>query len=113
MNGDLKIITLTILGSGGFWAIIQSLITRRQQKKEAQGNKIDLLTKAVLSISHHMIYDECKRYINEGGVTLEDQKELEYLYEPYKELGGNGTAESAYEKVMQLPIKANLKVNEN
>ena len=50
--------------------------------------------------------DICERYIERGYITQEEYDSLyNYLYIPYKELGGNGTAERMVNEVKKLPIK--------
>jgi hypothetical protein len=56
-------------------------------------------------ILHNDIIYRCKKYLIIGYVTLEDMEELEYLFKPYKLLGGNGTAEKLMNRVYNLPIK--------
>ena len=36
---------------------------------------------------------------------MEDRSNLEYLYKPYKALGGNGTGESLYQRCLALPFE--------
>ena len=40
-----------------------------------------------------------------GFIPLEDRENLEYLYRPYKALGGNGTGETLYHTVEKLPYQ--------
>ena len=45
------------------------------------------------------------RYIQRGGITKDEYENLyDYIYLPYKALGGNGTAEKVMEDVKNLPI---------
>ena len=44
-------------------------------------------------------------YIKQGFITKDDYENLhDYLYLPYKELGGNGTAEKIMKEVERLPL---------
>lgn len=90
---------IAILGCGGFWTLIQTLINRKREKKTAQA-------KACLALLHNAIYSQCKEHLARGYVSIDDQKELEYLYTPYKMLGGNSVAEANYNKVLQLPTQS-------
>ena len=52
---------------------------------------------------------EC--YIKRGCITRDEYENLvDYLYIPYKRLGGNGTAEKVIKEVKQLPLKDNCNV---
>ena len=47
----------------------------------------------------------CSFFIARGWASLEDRENLEYLYRPYKALGGNGTGETLYHTVEKLPYQ--------
>lgn len=55
----------------------------------------------------YMILERCERLIERGYTTTEDIEELEEMNEPYRALGGNGTAKLMLAKVENLPIKKN------
>lgn len=38
-------------------------------------------------------------------VTLDELSNLEYLWKAYRNLGGNGTGQKMYERILDLPIK--------
>ena len=60
----------------------------------------------ILGLGHIKIIEVCEKYIERGYITQEEYDSLyNYLYTPYKELGGNGTAERLVQEVKQLPIK--------
>ena len=84
----------TVLASSGFWAYVRS----RNKSKNAH----DRLT---MGIAYDKITSYGLAYIDRGLVTMDEYEELlKYYYEPYKELGGNGTAEQIMHRVRQLPI---------
>lgn len=87
-------IILAVFGSTGIWALISKLI----DKKSASA-------KMLLGLGHDKIYELCKGYIKRGSITSDEFENLiKYLYEPYKKLGGNGTAERLVDEVKRLPI---------
>jgi hypothetical protein len=46
------------------------------------------------------------RYIDRGWITQDEYENLNtYLYEPYKKLGGNGSALRVMQEVNKLPIR--------
>lgn len=74
-----------------------SMITLLAKEIKAQRNGI----KAIL---HDRIVQKCEYHIDKNEITSDDLDELEYLNEPYKALGGNGTVEVMLRKVHKLPM---------
>lgn len=90
----LVAVVLAVLGSNGLWAFLAS----RSKATSARDRML-------LGIGHAEIFHTAERYIRRGGITTDELEDLEkYLYKPYAELGGNGTAESIVEKCKELPI---------
>lgn len=63
----------------------------------------DLVKSGVLALLHDRLYQACQFYIQRGYCTLADRDNLEYMFEPYKALGGNGTGEDLYNRCLALP----------
>ena len=88
-------IIAAIFGSTGFWSWLQN----RGRKKSAE-------TRLLMGIAYSKIIDRCTEYINRGYVNTDEYHELEhYLFQPYKEMGGNGTAEKLFNDVSKLAVK--------
>ena len=88
-------IICSVIASSGFW----TFISKRRDNNNAE-------VKMILGLGHIKIIDICEKYIERGYITQEEYDSLyNYLYMPYKELGGNGTAERLVQEVKQLPIK--------
>ena len=84
-----------IFGSTGFWIFIQN---RKSGKS--------LERKIILSVTFLGVKMSCKALLERGWADTEEIEDIEkYLYEPYKDLGGNGTAEMLMNKVKSLPNK--------
>lgn len=62
------------------------------------------LIRAVMAISHDTLYRHGEFYILSGEITVEEMKNLEYIYRGYHGLGGNGTGTEIYEKCKELPV---------
>lgn len=87
-------VMLAVLGSNGLWAYIQSRNTRRTAKD-----------RMLLGLGHAEIFRTAEKYIERDGITTDELEDLEkYLYKPYKEMGGNGTAETIMHKCHSLQI---------
>ena len=88
-------IICAVLASSGFWAFI----TKRAEKK-------DVRTKMLIGLGHDRIMYLGMKYIERKYITQSEYENLyKYLYEPYKEMGGNGSAERVMEEVKRLEIR--------
>lgn len=100
MNGEiLMTICVTIFASSGFWGLVTYLIQRNDNLKSAE-------SKMLKGLGHDRICYLGAMYIERGYLSKDEYENLvDYLYKPYKDLGGNGTAEKIVEDVKRLPIK--------
>ena len=100
MNADtLWSIILAVFASSGFWAFLLAIVQKKMEKKDAK-------TQMILGLGHDRIMDKCEKYLNKGWLTSDEFEDLDkYLYQPYRKLGGNGTAEKLFDDVKKLPIK--------
>jgi hypothetical protein len=80
----------TIAASTGFWSYIQ----RRADKK-------DVKTEMLIGLGHDRILYLGLKYLERGDwITQEEYENLnDYLYKPYKRMGGNGSAERIMQEV--------------
>lgn len=87
-------VVVAVLGSNGLWAFIQSRSTHKSARD-----------RMILGLGHAEIFRVAEKYIRRGGITLSELDDLEtYLYKPYSEMGGNGTAAAIVQKCRQLPV---------
>ena len=68
-------------------------------------DKQKLIEAGMLAILHDRLYQLGREYIERGWITLEELKNMEYLYESYHALGGNGTGTEIWERVKNLPVR--------
>ena len=62
-------------------------------------------SKMLMGLAHDRIVELGMKYIERGAITRDEYENLyDYLYLPYKELGGNGSAERVMDVVKQLRI---------
>ena len=66
-------------------------------------NEQELVKQGVLAILHDRLYQACQFYLKRGYCTIEDRDNLDYMFRPYKALGGNGTGEELYNRCLALP----------
>jgi len=100
---DTTTIILTIVGSifasTGFWAFVTYLMQRRDKKVSTEG-------KMLRGLAHDRICYLGEVYIKQGYISKDDYENLhDYLYLPYEELGGNGTAKRIMDEVKKLSLR--------
>lgn len=83
---------------GGLSPLIIFLVQRK--------DKNNPLADMVRGLGHDRIVYLGTEYIKRGYITKDEYENLhDYLYKPYLELGGNGTAQRIMEEVKKLPLK--------
>lgn len=86
-------VLISVAASSGFWAFLL-------KKTENKGARTQLL----VGLAHDRILQSGMFYIKRGWLSIDEYENLyEYLYKPYKELGGNGTAERIIKQLEKLP----------
>ena len=101
MNGSdlIKTIVISVLTSSGFTSMIVTLIQKWADKK-------DVKTSMLVGLGHDRIVYLGMKYVERGWITKDEYENLhDYLYEPYKAMGGNGSADRIMKEVDKLPIK--------
>ena len=84
-----------VLASSGFWAFLQ----RRGERK-------DVRAQMLMGLAHDRILFLGRSYVSRGYVTQAEYENLDkYLYQPYRRLGGHGTAERIMKEVERLPLR--------
>lgn len=63
------------------------------------------LEAGVMALLHDRIWQAHAYYTEQGFCSLNDKKNVEYLYKPYAALHGNGTGKDAYEEICDLPTQ--------
>lgn len=97
MSWQVFIVTIigNILASSGLWAILSKAL----EKKSTE-------SKMLLGLAHDRIIFIGMKYIERGWITKDEYENLhDYLYVPYKKMGGNGSAERVMLEVNKLPLK--------
>lgn len=92
----LVTIACSVIASSGFWAYLQ----KRLEKQ-------DVRTKTLIGLGHDRIVYLGLKYIERGWISQDEYENLnDYLFKPYKQMGGNGSAERIMNEVNKLPIHA-------
>ena len=90
----LVTVICSVFASSGIWALISKALDKNNAEK-----------RMIKGLGHSQIVEFGIRYIERGWITQDEYEDLvTYLYEPYKAMGGNGSAERIMEEVRKLPI---------
>lgn len=85
----------SVIASSAFW----EFLIKKSEKN-------DVKTKMLVGLAHDRITYLGMKYIERGWVSQDEYENLyNYLYSPYKELGGNGSAERVMNEVKKLEIR--------
>lgn len=88
-------ILTSVLASSGLWAFLSTHVEKNSAEKDI-----------ILGIAHVEILFFGTRYLERGYITREEYSILySCIYEPYKKLGGNGSASRVIAEIEKLPIK--------
>lgn len=85
----------------GVLALLGAGYRKLNLKLKEQGK----MKEGILAILHDRLYQVCRFHIHQGWIDVESMKNVEYLYDSYHDLGGNGTGTELYNRVNSLPIK--------
>ena len=89
-------IVLAIFASTGFWACVQAVILKHMDRRSAE-------RAALLGLLHEKLVAQREVYLDKGYISEGQYRDLdEYIYQPYKNLGGNGTGEEYMKRVQAL-----------
>lgn len=100
MTNEIVItIICSVFASTGFWAFVTAIMQNREKKVSAEG-------KMLRGLAHDRICNLGEEYIKQGYISKDDYENLhDYLFLPYEELGGNGTAKRIMDEVKKLPLR--------
>lgn len=75
------------------------------KKMKAEKEEREAIRKGMLAILHDRLYQGCKEHIREKKIDDDDMHNMEYIYNSYHALGGNGTGTELFERIKKLPLK--------
>ncbi|MBN7275498.1 hypothetical protein GNF18_10135 [Ligilactobacillus pobuzihii] len=91
----------------------QQWLDNHDKNVEAMKQVDDNLKAGNVAVLHHMIYANCRTYLDNGYISTGELNDLEYLFRSYQKLGGNGTGKILYNKCQKLPIKGDEHIEED
>lgn len=69
-------------------------------QKQTEHNSV--MEEGVKALLHNQIYNNAMSMLDKGECSVSEFENLEELFKPYEELGGNGTAHKLYEECKNL-----------
>ena len=92
----------SIMASSGFWMYMQKRSDKRNESTLKECTQSEMLR----GLGHDRILRLGYTYIERGYITINEYENLnDYLYKPYKKLGGNGYADRVMEEINKLSIR--------
>lgn len=104
MDESIIVAIITSGGVGTIVSFITYLISRHDKKVEQAKEKNSAMARMLLAIGHDRIVFLTAKYIDRGAITVGERANLEQLYEPYHDMGGNGDGKSGFEACKALEI---------
>lgn len=89
-------VIVTVIGSGGFWTLVQHRLETRDKRRSA-------LEAGVISLLHDRVYYIAETHIQRECISFSEFDNLTHLYDAYNALGGNSNGEDLYVHVKALP----------
>ena len=100
---DTSQVVVAVIGSNALFAFIQFLITRHDQKKNALSKHEQAQNDMIIGLGHDKLLYLTDKFVQRGGITLKERRNLDYIYRPYRAAGGNGDCQIGYEACEKLP----------
>ena len=100
---DTTPIVVAVIGSNAIFAFIQFLITRHDNKKTVLSKHEQAQNDMIIGLGHDKLLYLTDKFVQRGGVTLKERRNLDYIYKPYRAAGGNGDCQIGYEACEKLP----------
>ena len=100
---DTSQVIVAVIGSNALFAFIQFLITRHDQKKNTLSKHEQAQNDMIIGLGHDKLLYLTDKFVQRGGVTLKERRNLDYIYKPYRAAGGNGDCQIGYEACEKLP----------
>ena len=96
-------ILVAIIGSNALFTFVQFLITRHDNAKNALSQHEKAQNDMLIGLGHDKLLYLTDKFVQRGGITLKERRNLDYLYKPYHAAGGNRECQIGYEACEKLP----------
>jgi len=91
---DIVTLIIGVLGASGFWGFLYTIYDKKNSSKAL-----------MIGLAHDRIVFLGRKYIERGWITVDEYENLhDYLWRPYSNAGGNGTAQKIMFEVDKLKM---------
>lgn len=107
MNPETQMLITAIVSavtSSGVMSLIIYLLQRHDKKKELEAANTSAQSRMLIGLGHDRLIYLTDRFVRRGSITLKEKRNLEFLYSPYRDMGGNGDCKIGYDACQQLPV---------
>ena len=107
MSPELQMIATAVISavtSSGFMSLIIYLLQRRDKRKEREEENNSAQSRMLLGLGHDRILHLTDKIVRRGAITLKEKRNLEFLCDPYFDLGGNGDCRIGYDACQKLGV---------
>lgn len=87
------------------FGVVTAALTWGYKRLAKRVREQEAIKEGVLAILHDRLFQAGRYHILQGYISLEELKNVEYLYRSYHALGGNGTGTEIWERIKDLPLK--------
>ena len=106
-------VILAIIGSSGFWMVIQLIINSHLEKKKNKSedlkdieDRLGKLSDICMGLAYDRIMHVGSTYLSKGYITIDEREDFrKYLWGPYHNAGGNGSGDAMMRQIDQLPVR--------
>ena len=91
---------LMAVGFGSITTLVTMIFKMVIKTKHDTEKRFKNLEFANIAMLHDKIYKQCSDFLEQGWISVDDLENLDYLWRGYRGLGGNGTGEVLYKKVI-------------
>lgn len=96
--------TITAICGGIVGAIVSSLVAGIKSAGRGAAKRDKAMDDGMSALLWRELKNIHEAAVHHGGMTLEERKQLEYVYAAYSGLGYNDTGKRLYEDSMDMPI---------
>lgn len=100
---DTSQVIIAIIGSNALFEFIRFLINRFDRKKAVLSDHEQAQNDMIIGLGHDKLLYLTDKFVQRGGITLKERRNLDYIYKPYRAAGGNGDCQIGYEACEKLP----------
>ena len=107
MDPEVRMIIIAVisgLSSSGVMSLVIYLLQRHDKRKDKEEENNSAQSRMLLGLGHDKILYLTEKFVRRGAITLKEKRNLEFLSQPYFDLGGNGDCRIGYDACQKLPV---------